>query len=91
MKVFKILKIMLVLMIGIQFLTFIFVKQKFVELERRSLKLENEINSIMNENTVLKVKITTMQNSAEIKKLVTRYLPAYRYMKPNQIIEKDSI
>lgn len=91
MKKIKLMSSLIVLIIILQFLFFIFIKQRFSELERKNKRLENEISIRINENNLLKVKITMMQNPNKIRKIVEKYLLEYHYMKPNQVIEKNSI
>lgn len=82
---------MTILLMAIQFLFFIFIKQRFSELERKNKRLENEIIARINENNLLRVKITMNQNPNKIRKLIEKYLVEYKYMKPDQVIEKNSI
>lgn len=85
------IKKIILFLIFIQFGIFIFVKQRYSELERRNQKLESEISNITNENNLLKIKLTTVQNSYRIKTLTTKYASNFRAFKPNQVIEKESI
>lgn len=85
------LRNIILLFIMLQIVAFIIVKQKFTELERRSMKLEGEINAKINNNNILKIQLTSKQNDYRIKKLGEKYLPEYKSFKPNQIIEMQNI
>jgi hypothetical protein len=77
----------LILQIGL----FIFAKQRYNELERKNQKLEDEIAKIINDNNLLKIKLTTVQNQYRVRKLVTRYASDFKPIKPSQVIEKENI
>jgi hypothetical protein len=91
MNVFGLAKKIIILLLIVQFIVFVYVKQKFSELERKNTKLENQIAIKMNENNLLKIKLTTSQNQYKLRKLVEQYLTDYKVFKPNQIIEKEKI
>jgi hypothetical protein len=91
MNVFRLAKKIIILLLIIQFIAFVYVKQKFSELERKNAKLENQIGIKMNENNLLKIKLTTSQNQYKLRKLVEQHLTDYKVFKPNQIIEKEKI
>lgn len=90
-KKFKLIKVCILIFLGLQFLLFIFVKQSFTELERKNKKLEQEIKLTMNENNILKVRLTTIQSQITVRKLVEKYLKEYKHVKPSQVIEKSNI
>ena len=75
----------------IQVVAFIIIKQRFTELERKTFKIEAEISQKINQNNILKIKLTSLQNDYRIRKLGERYLPEYKPFKPNQIIEMQNI
>lgn len=89
--IIKLIKIFMVIFIVVQFIAFIIVKQKFIELEHKNSKLESEITATINTNNILKIRLTTMQNHFRIKKLSELYLQDYKPFKPHQIIEKENI
>jgi hypothetical protein len=91
MNIFGLVKKIIILLLVVQFIVFVYVKQKFSELERKNTKLENQIAIKMNENNLLKIKLTTSQNQYKLRKLVEQYLTDYKVFKPNQIIEKEKI
>lgn len=91
MNIFKLSKKIIIFLLILQFIAFVFVKQRFSELERKNAKLENEIAVKINENNLYKIKLTTIQNQYRIKKIVEKYLTNYKSFKPYQIIEKENI
>jgi hypothetical protein len=91
MKALKFIKKFIFVIVFIQILIFIIVKQKHAELERKNGKIEEEINKIINQNNILKIKLTTVQNQFRIRKLASRFASEYRGIKPEQIIEIEKI
>lgn len=91
MKKIAILRNIVIIFIIMQIIAFIIVKQRFAELQRKTSKLENEISERINQNNLLKIKLTSLQNDYRIRKLGERYLPEYKSFKPNQIIEVQNI
>ena len=89
--VINILKKIAIICFIIQTLLYFVVKQKYAELERKNAKIENEINSIINENNLLKIKLTTIQNQNRIRKLATEYASDFKPFTPKQVIEKQNI
>lgn len=91
MNVYKLLKYFTFTIVLMQLGLFIFVKQGFNTLERKNERLEQEINRKIDENNLLKIKLTTMQNEYRIKKLLEKLAIGYKPFKPKQVIEKNSI
>ncbi len=91
MITFKFVRKIIILFIILQFIAFVFVKQRFSELDRKNTRLENEIYVKLNENNLLKIKLTTSQNQYKVRKLVEKHLIDYKFFKPNQILEKENI
>lgn len=75
----------------VQIAVFIFIKQRYNRLERENDKIEDKIDDIINDNNLLKIKLTTMQNQNRVRKLVTKYASDFKAFQPNQVIEKESI
>lgn len=78
---------LLIIQVGV----FIFVKQRYNKLERENNKVENKIDNIINDNNLLKIKLTTMQNQNRVRKLVIKYASDFKAFQPKQVIEKENI
>ena len=91
MKTLKFVKKVMLGIIILQAGVFIFVKQRYSEMERKNKKLEDEIARIINTNNMFKIKLTTVQNQYRVRQLVTRYASEFKPIKPNQVIEKENI
>ena len=87
----KVFKRAIIVILVVQVIAFVFIKQRFAQLERKNSKAENEIAFLMNENNLLKIKLTTIQNQYRVRKLVLQYLPNYKPFKPKQVIEIKDI
>ena len=91
MKIKNLIKKLILFFLILQFILFVYVKQKFSELERKNAKIEAELEAKINENNLLKIKLTTHQNQYKVKQLTEKHLNEYKPFKPNQIIEKQKI
>jgi hypothetical protein len=89
--VLKILNRTILAVFVIEMALFIFIKQKYAELERKNAKIEREINEIINQNNLIKIKLTSIQNQNNLRKLVMKYASEYEAFKPTQFIEKENI
>jgi hypothetical protein len=91
MKALRFVKKVMFGIIILQIGVFIFIKQRYSEMERKNQKLEDEIAKIINANNMLKIKLTTVQNQYRVRQLVTRYASEFKPIKPSQVIEKENI
>ena len=89
--VISVLKKVTILCLIIQVVFYLIIKQKYAELERKNTKIENEINNIINDNNLLKIKLTTVQNQNRIRKLALEYATEFKPFTPKQVIEKQNI
>jgi len=89
--VFKILYRIILFIAILELGIFIFVKQKYAELERKNSRIEREINDTINQNNLIKIKLTSIQNQNNLRKLVMKYASDYEAFKPTQVIEKENI
>lgn len=87
----KKLKYIIIFLLILQLGVYLFIKQKYIELQRKNSKIEKEIESLINENNLLKIKLTTIQNQNRIRKLVNDHSNEFKPLKPKQIIEKENI
>lgn len=87
----KKLKYTVVFLLILQAGTYIFIKQKYIELKRQNIKVEQKIENLINENNLLKIKLTTLQNQNRIRQLVNEHASYFKPLKPKQIIEKENI
>ena len=89
--IIKIVKRITIMCLIIQIGLYLFIKQKYAELDRKNKKIENEINNIINDNNLLKIKLTTTQNQNRIRRLVAEYARDFKPFTPKQVIEKQNI
>jgi hypothetical protein len=87
----KFFKLAIFVVLSVQFALFIVLKQRISYLNRTGAKIEAEIEKKIDENRLLKIKLTTMQNQYKVRKLVEKYLITYKPIKPNQIIELEKL